>query len=574
MSNSAVEEKPPVQGEEVKPSLAPRVFYPAGGIVLLVVLLAVAMPERMSGWLTKASDTVVGGVGWYYVLITFGFVVFCGWLAFSRYGEIKLGKDDDEPEYGMVSWFAMLFSAGMGIGLMFWGVAEPLNHYDNPPPGTEGSAGELATAAMGRTFLHWGLHAWAIYVVVGLAVAYAVHRRGLPVSMRWALEPLFGDRVKGVLGDVIDVVAIVGTLFGVATSLGFGVSQLGAGIEFLGWGSNSPWLQVALIAGITVIATASVASGLGTGIKWLSNINLGLAGFLLVFVIFAGPTLFLFRESVSATGYYLQNFLSMSFDTLPYQGDAGEGWLGDWTTYYWGWWMSWSPFVGIFIARISRGRTVREFIGGVLLVPTALTMLWFVALGGTALFREVMGEGGLVDPENGVSTDIALFQMLENLPGGPVLAGLALLMIVVFFVTSSDSGSFVVDMIATGGSPNPPLWSRIFWAVLEGAIAAALIIAGTAGDDPQGGLAALQTMAILVAAPFTIVMILSCVALVKSLREEHIEKLRLERQVLRREIALETAEAMRSGGFEMSGASPKTRSASRWRGRESETDET
>ncbi len=550
MSNSVIEDKPPVVGDEVTPSLAPRVFYPAGGIVLLVVLLAVAMPERMQGWLSTASDTVVGGVGWYYVLITFGFVVFCGWLAFSRYGEIKLGKDDDEPEFGMVSWFAMLFSAGMGIGLMFWGVAEPLNHFDNPPPGTEGSAGELATAAMGRTFLHWGVHAWAVYVVVGLAVAYAVHRRGLPVSVRWALEPIFGDRVKGVFGDVVDVIAIVGTLFGVATSLGFGVSQVGAGIEFLGWGTNSAGLQVMLIAGITVIATASVASGLGTGIKWLSNINLGLAGFLLVFVFIAGPTLFLLRESVAATGYYLQNFLSMSFDTLPYQGEAGEDWLGGWTTYYWGWWMSWSPFVGIFIARISRGRTVREFIGGVLLVPTLLTMLWFVALGGTALFREVMGEGGLIDPENGVSTDTALFEMLAFLPGGAVLAGLALLMIIVFFVTSSDSGSFVVDMIATGGSPNPPLWSRIFWAVLEGAIAAALIIAGTAGGNPQGGLQALQTMAILVAAPFTIVMILSCVALVKSLRAEHKEKLRLEHQVLLREVAMEYEEARRSGHYD------------------------
>ncbi len=570
MSNSVIEDKRPAQGEDVSPSLAPRVFYPAAAIVLLVVGLAVLMPERMSNWLGTASDTVVGGLGWYYVLITFGFVVFCGWLAFSRYGEIKLGKDDDEPEFGMISWFAMLFSAGMGIGLMFWGVAEPLNHFDNPPPGTEGSAGELATAAMGRTFLHWGVHAWAIYVVVGLAVAYAVHRRGLPVSVRWALEPIFGDRVKGALGDVIDVIAIVGTLFGVATSLGFGVSQVGAGIEFMGWGTNSSWLQVGLIAGITVIATASVASGLGTGIKWLSNINLGLAAFLLVFVIIVGPTLFIFRESVSATGYYLQNFLSMSFDTLPYQGDDGATWLGNWTTYYWGWWMSWSPFVGIFIARISRGRTVREFIGGVLLVPTLLTMLWFAALGGTALFREVMGEGGLIDPENGVSTDTALFQMLEFLPGGAVLGGLALLMIVVFFVTSSDSGSFVVDMIATGGSPNPPLWSRIFWAVLEGAIAAALIIAGTAGDDPQGGLAALQTMAILVAAPFTVVMVLSCFALVKSLRAEHIEKLRLEREVLRREIALETAEAMQRGEYEMAGSDSEAPRRKRF-GRKSES---
>jgi len=566
---STTEEARTTDGEKVSPKLAPRVFGPAAAIVSVVVLLGIVLPEQMSSWITTANDTVVGTLGWYYVLITFGFVVFCAWLAFSRFGDIKLGKDEEGPEFGIFSWFAMLFSAGMGIGLMFWGVAEPLNHFNNPPPGTEGSPGELATAAMGRTFLHWGVHAWAIYVVVGLAVAYAVHRRGLPVSVRWALEPLLGDRVKGWLGDVIDVLAIVGTLFGVATSLGFGVSQVGAGLEFLGYFDNSTTLQVILILGITVIATASVASGLGTGIKWLSNINLGLAGFLLVFVLIAGPTLFLFRESVAATGYYLQNFLRLSFDTMPYEGEAGSSWLGGWTTYYWGWWMSWSPFVGIFIARISRGRTVREFIGGVLLVPTMLTMLWFVALGGTALYQEVMGNGGLIDPEAGVSTDTALFEMLDLLPGGAVLSGLALLMIVVFFVTSSDSGSFVVDMISTGGSPNPPLWSRVFWAILEGAIAAALIIAGTASGDPQGGLAALQTMAILVAAPFTIVMILACFALVRSLAEEHREKLRLERAVLRREIAQETAEALSSGKYDyvQSSSHESEQSGGRRRGR-------
>jgi choline/glycine/proline betaine transport protein len=560
---STTEEARTTDGEKVTPKLAPRVFGPAAAIVSIVVVLGIVLPEQMATWITTANDTVVGTLGWYYVLITFGFVVFCAWLAFSRFGDIKLGKDEEGPEFGLLSWFAMLFSAGMGIGLMFWGVAEPLNHFNNPPPGTEGSAGELATAAMGRTFLHWGVHAWAIYVVVGLAVAYAVHRRGLPVSVRWALEPLLGDRVKGWLGDLIDVLAIVGTLFGVATSLGFGVSQVGAGLEFLGYFDNTTTLQVILILGITVIATASVASGLGTGIKWLSNINLGLAAFLLAFVIIAGPTLFIFREAVAATGYYLQNFLRLSFDTMPYEGEAGESWLGGWTTYYWGWWMSWSPFVGIFIARISRGRTVREFIGGVLLVPTLLTMVWFVALGGTALHQEVMGSGGIIDPQDGVTTDTALFQMLDLVPGGAVLSGLALLMIVVFFVTSSDSGSFVVDMISTGGSPNPPLWSRVFWAILEGAIAAALIIAGTASGNPQGGLAALQTMAILVAAPFTVVMIMSCFALVKSLREEHREKLRLERAVLRREIAQEAAEALSSGKYDTvgSGSSPSRSSS-------------
>jgi choline/glycine/proline betaine transport protein len=529
-------------------SLAPRVFWPAAALVGTFVLVAAIFPETLNTIVGTAGSSVIDGLGWYYVLLTFGFVVFSIWVAVSRFGDITLGKDGEAPEFGLKSWFAMLFSAGMGIGLMFWGVAEPLFHYASPPPGVDGSAAEVANAAMGRTFLHWGVHAWAIYVVVGLAVAYAVHRRGLPVSIRWALEPLLGDRVKGWVGDVIDVVAVVGTLFGVATSLGFGVSQVGAGMEFLGMVSdNSAGLQVLLIVGITVIATASVASGIGAGIRWLSNINLGLAAFLLVTVLLLGPTLFLFRELVQSIGYYLQNFLSMSFSTLPYQGEPGESWLGGWTTYYWGWWMSWSPFVGIFIARISRGRTIREFITGVLLVPTLLTMAWFVALGGTALYQEVVGEGGIIAADGSVSADTALFQMLDGLPGGAFLSGLALVMIVIFFVTSSDSGSFVVDMIANGGNPDPPVWSRIFWAVLEGSIAAVLIWSAAVTGSETGGLAALQTMAILVAAPFTVVMVLACVATVRALRAEHREITRLEHALLRREIALETAETLSNG---------------------------
>ncbi|CAN5354828.1 BCCT family transporter [soil metagenome] len=562
---STTSAEPEEQSDGAAPSsLAPRVFWPAAILVIGFVLVALIFPTGLNEAMGKASSTVVDGLGWYYVVLTFSFVVFCVWLAISRFGNIKLGKDDDEPEFGMLSWFAMLFSAGMGIGLMFWGVAEPLNHFANPPPGTDGSPADVANAAMGRVFLHWGVHAWAVYVVVGLAVAYAVHRRGLPVSIRWALEPVLGDRVKGWLGDLIDVLAIVGTLFGVATSLGLGVNQVGAGLGFLNVADNGPWLQVILIGAITAIATLSVASGVGAGIKWLSNINLGLAGFMLICVIVLGPTLFLFRDFVESTGYYLQNFLQLSFSTLPYQGEPGETWLGSWTTFYWGWWMSWSPFVGIFIARISRGRTVREFIVGVLAVPTLLTMVWFTALGGTALYRELTGEGGLIGPDNGIDNDTALFDMLEGLPGGPILAGLAVIMVVIFFVTSSDSGSLVVDMVANGGNPDPPRWSRIFWAVLEGAIAASLIgAAALTGGDAAEALVGLQTMAILVAAPFTLVMILAAYCLVKSLRAEHKEILRLERQVLRREIAEEAAELANSGSGAGGEAAAETDSRSR-----------
>ncbi|WP_022924063.1 BCCT family transporter [Serinicoccus marinus] len=537
-------DSPPTQEEAASTGLAPRVFYPAAAIVGGFVLAAVIFPATMNSALAAANEYIVNTVGWYYVLLTFLFVVFSIWLAISRYGDIKLGKDDDAPDFSYGSWFAMLFSAGMGIGLMFWGVAEPLNHFAGPPPGTaEGSSqADMAITAMSRTFLHWGLHAWAIYIIVGLGVAYAVHRRKLPVSIRFALRPLLGDRADGWIGDVIDVVAIVGTLFGVATSLGFGVAQVSAGLEFVGLvEDSSAWLQVLLIAGITVVATASVVSGVDKGIKWLSNINLSLAGLLLIFVLVAGPTLFLLNDMVQSIGYYLQNFFSMSFSTFAYQ-EEGPEWLGSWTTYYWGWWISWSPFVGIFIARISKGRTVREFITGVLLVPTLLTMAWFVIMGGTALHRQVFGDGSLVGEDGSVSTNEALFQMLDGLPGGPFLAGLAIVMIVIFFVTSSDSGSFVVDMIANGGNPNPPVWSRVMWAVLEGAIAAVLIVAGAVAGVEGGGLASLQTMAIITAAPFTLVMIGICISLVKAFVAEDREKERIERKVMARELAIEASE--------------------------------
>ncbi|WP_281963907.1 BCCT family transporter [Serinicoccus marinus] len=537
-------DSPPTQEEAASTGLAPRVFYPAAAIVGGFVLAAVIFPATMNSALAAANEYIVNTVGWYYVLLTFLFVVFSIWLAISRYGDIKLGKDDDAPDFSYGSWFAMLFSAGMGIGLMFWGVAEPLNHFAGPPPGTaEGSSqADMAITAMSRTFLHWGLHAWAIYIIVGLGVAYAVHRRKLPVSIRFALRPLLGNRADGWIGDVIDVVAIVGTLFGVATSLGFGVAQVSAGLEFVGLvEDSSAWLQVLLIAGITVVATASVVSGVDKGIKWLSNINLSLAGLLLIFVLVAGPTLFLLNDMVQSIGYYLQNFFSMSFSTFAYQ-EEGPEWLGSWTTYYWGWWISWSPFVGIFIARISKGRTVREFITGVLLVPTLLTMAWFVIMGGTALHRQVFGDGSLVGEDGSVSTNEALFQMLDGLPGGPFLAGLAIVMIVIFFVTSSDSGSFVVDMIANGGNPNPPVWSRVMWAVLEGAIAAVLIVAGAVAGVEGGGLASLQTMAIITAAPFTLVMIGICISLVKAFVAEDREKERIERKVMARELAIEASE--------------------------------
>jgi choline/glycine/proline betaine transport protein len=525
-------------------TLAPRVFVPAAVIILAVVAITLLLPEQFSDFITEGNAVVVDSIGWYYVLIVTGFVFFALWLAFSRLGDITLGRDGEKPQYGLGSWFAMLFAAGMGIGLVFYGAAEPLIHFAGPPPGVNGSEEAVAQAAMNRTFLHWGVHAWAIYVVVGLSVAYAVHRRGRPVSIRWALEPLIGRRVADSwVGDVIDVAAIVGTVFGVATSLGLGVSQIGAGLEFLGWATVSEGLLVVLIVAITGAATVSVISGLDKGIKWLSNTNMVLALVLLLAALVLGPTLFLFRELVQNIGSYLQNFLGLSFTTLPFYGEDGTSWLGGWTTYYWGWWISWSPFVGIFIARISRGRTVREFVIGVLLVPTLVTFVWFSVLGGSAIFRQLFGAGDLVGADGEVDQTGALFQLLDGLPGGTVLAGLAVLLVVVFFVTSSDSASFVVDMISHGGDPNPPVWSRVFWALLEGAIAA--VVLGMVGAEV--GLTALQIMAILVAVPFSVVMILMAVALAKGLTREHQRTLALERQLLQRELLTELQESQFDG---------------------------
>jgi len=512
---------------------APRVFVPAALLVVAMVIPTLIWPTAMEERLIALRGDVITDMSWWFVAIVTGFVVFAIWMALSPMGRVVLGKDDEDPEFGLLSWFAMLFAAGMGIGLVFYGVAEPLFHFAGPPPGTSDDPAEMARTAMDVTYLHWGLHAWAIYVVVGLALAYAIHRKGRPASIRWALEPLFGKRVDGVVGDLIDVIAIVGTLFGVATSLGIGVTQIGAGLQFLDVVEESTdALLVVLIAAITGVALVSVITGIDKGIKFLSNINMVMAGFLVLAVLVLGPTVFLLSDFVQQIGSYLQNLLRMSFNTFSFEAD-GPVWLSGWTTFYWGWWISWAPFVGMFIARISKGRTVREFVAGVLLVPTTVTFLWFAVMGGTALHRELFGGGGMIDEEGAVSLNTALFEMLDDLPLGVPLSIIAIFLIVVFFVTSSDSGSFVVDMIASGGDPNPPVWSRAFWAALEGVVAAALLLAG--------GLYALQTMAILVAVPFSIIMVLMVIATTRALLGENRVYQKRRRKWLAEEVAREMA---------------------------------
>ena len=493
----------------------PPVFILSGLLALVFVGFAVVYPEAAGRLFTAAQDWVTHSAGWFYVLTVAGFLVFVVILAVSGFGRIKLGPDHSEPDYSYVSWFAMLFSAGMGIGLMFFGVAEPVMHYVSPPVGT-GETAAAARDAMRITFFHWGVHAWAIYAVVALSLAYFAFRHDLPLTVRSALYPLIGERIYGPIGHAVDIFAVLGTLFGVATSLGFGVIQVNAGLNYLFDVPSSIPIQIVLIAAITAIATLSVALGLDAGIRRISELNILLAVLLLGFVLVAGPTVFLLQTLVQNTGAYLSNLLNMTLNLHAYEPTT---WIGGWTLFYWGWWIAWSPFVGMFIARVSRGRTIREFVTGVLLVPVGFTFMWMTFFGDTAIHMIMMqGIGELADAV-AADTSVALFQFLEQLPFSAITSVLATLLVVTFFVTSSDSGSLVVDMLTSGGETESPVWQRVFWAVVEGIIAAALLLAG--------GLQALQTATIASALPFSVVMILMCWGLLRALRIEAVKRVSL-----------------------------------------------
>jgi len=493
----------------------PPVFLTSAALVLLFVLVAVIWPDASERWSGAIQGWVIDTAGWFYVLAVAGFLVFVVLLATSAYGTIKLGPDHSEPDYSYLSWFAMLFSAGMGIGLMFFGVAEPVMHYTTPPVGDPETVA-AARQAMRITMFHWGVHAWAIYAVVGLALAYFAYRHGLPLTIRSSLYPLIGERIHGPIGHAVDIFAVLGTIFGVATSLGFGVMQVNAGLNHLFGLPVGIGVQVGLIAGITAIATVSVAMGLDGGIRRISELNMVLAVGLLGFVLVAGPTVFLLQALVHNTGMYLSNLFAMTFNLYAYQP---TGWIGGWTLFYWGWWIAWSPFVGMFIARVSRGRTIRQFVVGVLLVPVGFTFMWMTFFGNTALHM-VMAQGlqGLAEAVD-ADASVALFMFFEQLPFSAVTSFLATVLVITFFVTSSDSGSLVVDMLTSGGAEESPLWQRVFWALLEGAVAAALLLAG--------GLAALQTASIASALPFSIVMVVMCWGLLRALRIEGVKRMSL-----------------------------------------------
>lgn len=493
---------------QMKAGVLPSVFVPAAALIICLVLFAVAFPESAEKGFQALNAWIIHTMGWFYALAATGFLIFAIILAASRFGTIRLGPDHSEPDYSFTSWFAMLFSAGMGIGLMFFAVAEPVLHYTAPPT-AEPRTIDAAREAMQATFFHWGIHGWAIYVAVGLVLAYFGFRHKLPLTIRSALYPLIGERIYGPIGHAVDIFAVLGTLFGIATSLGLGVAQVNSGLGYLFDVPVNTGVQVVLIAMITGAATISVVTGLDAGIKRLSELNLTLALFLLVFVIFLGPTILIFGAFAENIGAYVTTIIERSLRIGTYSSDSK--WIGDWTIFYWGWWISWSPFVGMFIARISRGRTIREFILGVLLVPSLLSFLWLTAFGNTALDFIGQGAGEIADTVS-ANLPVALFVFFDQFPFSSIVSTIGIFLVITFFVTSSDSGSLVIDIITSGGQTDNPVWQRIFWATSEGVVAAVLLLAG--------GLAALQAAAVATALPFAFVLIFALAGLMRGLTLE------------------------------------------------------
>ncbi len=488
------------------------VFWVAAALILVFVVGALTAPGPARQIFDGAKGWSIANFDWLFMLGGNVFVLFCLVLVFLPSGRIRIGGADAKPEFSTLSWFAMLFAAGMGIGLMFWSVAEPTAYYTDwygTPLNAAAKTPAGADAALGATMFHWGLHPWAIYAVVGLSLAFFSFNKGLPLTIRSGFFPLLKDRSWGWFGHAIDIIAVLATIFGLATSLGFGAQQAASGLKFLFGIDSGIETQVVIIVGVTAVAVISVVRGLEGGVKVLSNINMSLAAILLLFVLIAGPSLAIAGALGAAASSYVENIIPLS----NWIGREDDKFFHGWTVFYWAWWISWSPFVGMFIARISKGRTVREFIVAVLLVPTLVTLVWMAAFGGSALDQVQNQVGALAGGIGEVS--LAMFQMLENLPIAGVSSFIAIVLVLIFFITSSDSGSLVIDSITAGGKLDAPVPQRIFWATMEGLIAAVLLIGG--GGDALG---ALQAAAITVGLPFTLVLLALCVGLWMGLAHE------------------------------------------------------
>ena len=496
---------------QINTTFSRNVFLPGLTVLLLLFVVCALYPDATGNTLKTVQGAIYENLHWAYSLLASFFLIFQLVLAFSKMGNIRLGADNSEPQYGFFSWIAMLFAAGMGIGLMYYGVAEPMAHYVEPalPDETVNSAKSAQLA----TFFHWGLHAWGIYGVMGLILAYFSFRYKLPLAVRSGLYPLLKDRISGPIGDVTDVFTLVSTFFGIATSLGLGVVQLNAGLVHLNILSESSLLfQCIIITVVTSAAIGSAVAGMNKGVKRLSEINLVMTIVLVVVILLLGPTTFLLGAFSEGIGNYINNFADLSFKTFAFEAD-GRTWYTNWTVMYWAWWISWAPFVGLFIARISRGRTIREYILAVLLVPSLFIFLWMTVLGNGAIWIDQNVAGGALS-KLANNADVLLFAFFEQFPFSTALCVLALLMIVIFFVTSADSGILVMNSIASSNKPHAPQWQKIFWGALLAIISMLLLSAG--------GISSLQTMTLLTALPFGLIMFILCFCLFKALRADEL----------------------------------------------------
>ena len=486
----------------------------SGLLILAFVLFTILAPQQANDIYTAIKNFIATDLAWYYVGFMSCSLLLAIWLIFSRYGDIRLGKDTDRPEFSNFSWFSMLFGAGIGIGILFWSIAEPIYHYQSNPFVSEGQQQtvEAAQVAMRIAIFHWGLHGWALFALAGLILAYFAYRKGLPLSIRSSLYPLFGDRIYGPIGHVADMLAVFGTVFGIATSLGLGAQQINAGLNYLLGMEVSTSTQIVLIVIISIISTASVMTGLHKGIRMLSELNMRLTMLILALFLIIGPTAYVLGALVTNMGDYLVHAVELGFWVDP---DPESQWQGWWTIFYWGWWIAWAPFCGIFIARISKGRTIRQFVLGVLITPTLLAAIWITIFGNTAMFLELFGDGGVVAAVN-QDTTTALFATIELMTNSDIvvtlLSSICTIMLVTYFVTSSDSATLVICTLISMGDEHPLARYRVFWGAAIGASAAVLLLAG--------GLKALQTASVVAALPFSFILLMAVYGLFKSLSEE------------------------------------------------------
>ncbi|WP_076592563.1 BCCT family transporter [Herminiimonas arsenitoxidans] len=497
-----------------------QLIFPVG-LILIVVMWGVFSPESLGTISHIAMAAITKNFGWLYLWVVLGLVLFAAFLAFSRYGNLKLGKDDDEPEFSLPAWFAMLFAAGMGIGLVFWGVAEPLSHFTQGPPGTIARTPDAAGTAMRYSFFHWGIHPWAVYSIVALAIAFFQYRRQGVALISESTNALPWRPVQRMSG-LFNALAVIATAFGVATSLGMGAMQINGGLAAVFGLAINKYTQVGIIVVAATLFILSAVSGVEKGVKWLSSANMLVAALLTLMVFLLGPTVAIIDTFTNTLGSYISEFVRMSLRMTPFRDSE---WVGEWTVFYWAWWLSWSPFVGLFIARVSHGRTIREFIVGTVIAPSIAAFIWFSVFGGTALQMEIW-QGIPIAEAAKADLSTALFTMLDAMPLGLIMSVIATLLVLVFFITSGDSAILVLGMMSKGGEPNPSAGVKITWGVLIAGIAISLLLAG--------GIDALQTATIVFALPFTIVVILMAISLWRAIREDWKEEQRIERELRQR----------------------------------------